>query len=62
MTQQNIDIHHGIKVKVKLVTLVEEDPKASFSIATSPKCRRERHSIPWIDPPYLLSVPYNAEY
>ena len=37
-----------IKVKVKLATLVEGDPKAPFSIATTPKCRGRRHSIPWI--------------
>ena len=27
------------KIKVKLVTLVEGDPKAPFSIATTPRCR-----------------------
>ena len=34
----------------KLATLVESDPKASFSIATLPRCRRGRYSIPWIGP------------
>ena len=43
--------------KVKLATLVAGDPKAPFSIATIPRCRRGRYSIPWIAPLY----PYNAE-
>ena len=30
------------KNKVKLATFVEGDLKAPFSIATTPKCRRER--------------------
>ena len=32
--------------KVKLVTIVEGDPKATFSIATTPRCRGERYSFP----------------
>ena len=32
-------------VKVKLATLVEGDPKALFSIATTPMCRGGRFSI-----------------
>ena len=32
--------------KVKLATLVEGDPKAPVSIATTPTCRGVRHSIP----------------
>ena len=31
---------------VESATLVEGDPKAPFSIATTPRCRR--YSIPWI--------------
>ena len=38
--------------KVKLATLVEGDPKAPFSIATTPRCRGGRNSIPWIAPLY----------
>ena len=34
--------------KVKLATLVEGDPKAPFLIATTPRCREGRYSIPWI--------------
>ena len=32
-------------VKVKLATIVEGDPKAPFSIATTPRCRGGRYSI-----------------
>ena len=45
----------------KLATIVEGDPKAPFSIATSPRCRGGRYSIPWIAPLYPWTVPYNAE-
>ena len=34
------------KVKVKLATIVEGNPKAPFSIATTPMCRGGRYSIP----------------
>ena len=30
-----------------LASLIEGDPKASFSIATTPRCRGGRNSIPW---------------
>ena len=45
----------GVYIKVKLATFVEGDPKAPFSIATTPKCKRWCYSIPWIAPldPYL---------
>ena len=46
-----------INNKVKLVTLVEGDPKAPFSIATTPRCRGECYSIPL----YPWSLPYNAK-
>ena len=32
------------------MTLVEGDPKARFSIATTPRCRGGRYSFPWIAP------------
>ena len=38
--------------KVMLSPLVEGDPKAPFSIATSPKCRGRHNSFPWIAPLY----------
>ena len=45
----------------ELATIVEGDPKAPFSIATTPRCRGGRYSIPWIAPLYPWTVPYNAE-
>ena len=39
-------------VKVKLATIVEGDPNAPFSIATTPRCRGGRDSFPWIAPLY----------
>ena len=42
-------------------TVVKGDPKALFSIATTPRCRGQRYSIPWIAPLYPWSLPYNAE-
>ena len=50
-----------VKLKVKLATIVEGDPKAPFSIATTPRCRGGRYSIPRIAPLYPWTVPYNAE-
>ena len=45
---------------VKLATLVEGNPKALFSIATTPKCRGGRYSISWINPLYPKNLPYNT--
>ena len=41
--------------KVKLATRVEGNPKAPFSIATTPRCRGERYSFPglYIDIKYI---------
>ena len=39
-------------ILVKLATIVEGDPKAPFSIATTPRCRGGRYSIPRIAPVY----------
>ena len=36
----------------KLATSVKGDPKAPFSIATTPGCRGGCYSIPWIAPLY----------
>ena len=47
--------------KSKLATLVEGDPKAPFSIATTPMDRGGRYSIPWTASLYLWYVPCNAE-
>ena len=38
--------------KVKLTTVVEGNPKAPFSIATTTRCRGGRHSFPRISPLY----------
>ena len=49
------------KSKLMLATLVEGDLKASFSIATTLRCRGERYSFPWVTPLYPWSIPYNVE-
>ena len=41
--------------------LVEGDPKAPFSIATTSRCRGWRYSFLRTDPLYPSSVPYNSE-
>ena len=43
-----IYIYIYISKKVKLATVVEGDQKASFSIATTPRCRGGHYSFPWI--------------
>ena len=42
--------------KVKLATIVEGNPKAPFSIATTPRCRGGRYSFPGL--PYFTLDPY----
>ena len=42
--------------KKKLATLVEGDPKAPFSITTTPRSWGESYSIPWIAPLYLYLI------
>ena len=37
---------------VRLATIVEGDPKAPFSLATTPRCRGGRKSFPLIAPFY----------
>ena len=51
-----------VKVKIKLPTTVEGDQRAPFSIATTPRCRGGRYSIPRIAPLYPWYVPYIAEF
>ena len=62
--QKSILYHFFRKLyrKVKLVTVVEGDPKAPFSIATTPRGRWGHFSFPWTTPLYSWSVPYSAEY
>ena len=37
---------------VKWATVINSDYKAPFSIATTPRCRRGRYTVPWIAPFY----------
>ena len=46
----------------KLMTVIEDDQKAPFSIATTPRCRGGRYSFPWIVPLYIWYIPYIAEW
>ena len=48
-------------ILVMLATLVEGDPKAPLSIATTPRYREGCYFFPWITPLYSWSVPYIAE-
>ena len=48
------------KIKDSPIDIVSK-VKAPFSIATTPRCRRGRYSIPWIAQLCPWSVPYNAE-
>ena len=52
---------HKWIIKVKLVTLVEGNPKAPISIATTPRCWGGCYSILWITPLYPWFLPYNAK-
>ena len=44
-------------LKEKLATVVGGDTKAPFSVATTPRCRGWRYSIPWIALLYPWSSP-----
>ena len=44
--------------KFKLATLVEGDPKAPFSTATTQRYKEGRYSIPTIAPLHSWSLPY----
>ena len=48
---------NDISVIVKLAILVESDPKAPFSIVTTPRCRGVQLLL-WIAPLYPWSLPY----
>ena len=47
--------------QVRLLTVVEGDPKAPFSIATTPRRWGGPYSFPRIAPLYPWFLPYNAE-
>ena len=53
-------VYYVSKVK-KLVTLVEGELKAPLSIATTPRCRRGRYSVPRIAPLYPWSSTFSAK-
>ena len=44
-----------------LATVVEGDPKATFSRATTLRCGEGCYSFPWITPLYPWYVPDNAK-
>ena len=48
----NISVELNLIVIKSCLPLVEGDPKAPFSIATTPKCRGGRYSNPMIAPLY----------
>ena len=54
-------IVRSIISRVKMATVVEGDPKAPFSIATTLRCRGGHYSFSWIAPLYPWCVSYNAE-
>ena len=61
-SENNALFTHEIQIfPVKLVTVVKGDPKAPFSIVTTPRCRGGRYSFPWIAPFHPWYVPYIAE-
>ena len=51
-----IYIYICISKQVKLATIVEDKPKAPFSIATTPRCRGWRYSFPGLL--YFTLEPY----
>ena len=59
--QQRQQCWNSNKHNKKLATVVKDDLKAPFLIATTPRCREGCYSFPWIAPLYPWSVPYNAE-
>ena len=64
---KNMQIHTHLYIYIyiyiyKLAILVDGNPKASFSIATTPRRRGGCYSFSKIAPLYPWSVPYNPEY
>ena len=47
--------------KSKVTTVVEDDSKAPFSIATAQRCKRGRYCYLWVVPLYPGDVPYNVK-
>ena len=55
-------LHISQKAKVKLATIVDGNPKAPFSIATTQRCKEGHNSFPRIALLYPWNVPYIAEW
>ena len=47
-----IKLIFGLEEKYKLAAIVEGNPKAPLSIATTLRCREGHYSIPWNAPLY----------
>ena len=45
-----------------MISIVEGEPKAPFSIASTPRCTKSCYSFPWTASLYPWSITYNAEY
>ena len=54
-------LHCYLYITSKLATVVEDNLKAPFSVATTLRRRGRCYSFPWIAPLYPWYVPYNAE-
>ena len=54
-------VSRATSLKLKLVNIVKDDPKAPFLLATKPTSRGLCYFCPWIAPLYSWSVPNNAE-
>ena len=62
VSQKSIETDFFLAIsKVELAIVVEGDPKATFSIGTTPRWRGWRYSFPLIVPFYPWYVPYNGE-
>ena len=59
--QKALSYYHNPPLRLLLTTVVEGDQKASFSIATTPRCRGGRYSFHWIATLYPWYVPFIAE-
>ena len=57
--QIKLQLHRNL-LQLIILSKVEGDPKVPFSIATTPRCRGERHCILWIAPRYPWSLLYNV--
>ena len=56
----SLSLSLSLSLRLNNVKLVENDPKAPFSIATTPRFKGRRYSIPWIFLLYPWFLPYNT--